>query len=196
MRCGSTPTAFLTAAPLRCLRRASAQMWAAWPQCYLGRDVTGRPVLYMRLGDLDVNALTDKFALALEHILMFHIKQQEFMHALCEESSHHVRAPARHTAPHTPHATREPPGLAPGQSGGRRRCIGSSRSSGSRGRLSHSAERTGWTKEGGGCLCCCCFALPAVTKSSGGGSRRSVRTCPFSVRRGRSSPEEASRGWW
>mmetsp|Transcript_15155 Transcript_15155/g.29105 ORF Transcript_15155/g.29105 Transcript_15155/m.29105 type:complete len:483 (+) Transcript_15155:171-1619(+) len=63
------------------------QLWHRWPHCYLGRDVEARPVLYMRLGPLDVKETTNELSIQLSHLIAFHIKHQEFLRALCDEAT-------------------------------------------------------------------------------------------------------------
>ncbi|KAK3284826.1 hypothetical protein CYMTET_7542 [Cymbomonas tetramitiformis] len=62
-------------------------LYKMWPHYYLGRDVSNCPVVFMKLGELDITALEETHNLCLHDILMFHVKQQEFMRKLTEEIS-------------------------------------------------------------------------------------------------------------
>uniref|UniRef100_A0A7S0MZI8 CRAL-TRIO domain-containing protein n=1 Tax=Pyramimonas obovata TaxID=1411642 RepID=A0A7S0MZI8_9CHLO len=64
-----------------------ALIWSYWPQYFIGRDKDCRPVLYTRIGELDVDALIEKHGLTIDDLVMFHVKQQEYMRELTEEAS-------------------------------------------------------------------------------------------------------------
>jgi hypothetical protein len=62
-------------------------IWAFWPQYFIGRDKDCRPVLYMRIGDLDVDGMISKHGLTVDDLVTFHVKQQEYLRELTEEAS-------------------------------------------------------------------------------------------------------------
>ena len=62
-------------------------------QSFPGHDRFGRPVLFENTGDMDVISLCEKKKIDVETLMRYHIKQQEYLHALMVEASDRFEKP-------------------------------------------------------------------------------------------------------